>query len=93
MRVAWHLVLWSFGLAAAETQTSVAERECLAHYAAGRKRLVEVGVWHGVTTCVLRKAMASDGVLFAVDPYPVGRLGLSAQRLIARTKRCCIAPS
>jgi predicted O-methyltransferase YrrM len=39
-----------------------------------------------VTTCVLRKVMASDGVLFAVDPYPVGRLGFSAQRLIARTE-------
>lgn len=86
MRVAWQLVLWWLGLAAAETQTSDAERECLAHHAAGRKRLVEVGVWHGVTTCVLRKAMASDGVLFAVDPYPVGRMGFSAQRLIARSE-------
>lgn len=30
--------------------------------------------------------MASDGVLYAVDPYPVGRLGFSAQWLIARTQ-------
>ena len=84
MRVLTHFVLWSLGLARAETQTTDAERDCLARHAAGRKRLVEVGVWHGVTTRRLRTAMAPDGVLFAVDPYPAGRLGFSAQRLIAR---------
>ena len=30
--------------------------------------------------------MASDGVLFAVDPYPRGRLGFSAPLKIARSK-------
>ncbi len=78
-----HFLLWSLGLAQAETQTTSAERECLARHAAEKKRLVEIGVWHGVTTCCLRQAMASDGTLFAVDPYPVGRLGFSAQRSIA----------
>jgi len=28
--------------------------------------------------------MAPDGILFAIDPFPVGRLGFSAQRWIAR---------
>lgn len=28
--------------------------------------------------------MASNGILYAVDPYPAGRLGFSAQRRIAR---------
>ncbi|MBV8610022.1 MAG: class I SAM-dependent methyltransferase, partial [Singulisphaera sp.] len=28
--------------------------------------------------------MALDGVLYAIDPYPVGRLGVSFQRRIAR---------
>lgn len=56
----------------------------MANYAAGRSRIVEVGVWHGVTTAVLRRAMAPDGVLWAVDPFPSGRLGFSAQRPIAR---------
>lgn len=84
MRVMPHFLLWCIGVAKAETQTSDAERNCLAHYATGKRRLVEIGVWHGVTTCRLRKAMASDGVLLAVDPYRVGRLGFSAQRVIAR---------
>lgn len=84
MRVMTHFILWSLGLAEAETQTSEAERACLARYAAGKKRLVEIGVWHGVTTCRLRAAMDSSGVLMCVDPYPKGRLGFSTQRVIAR---------
>ena len=83
MRVMTHFLLWHLGLAKAETQTSVAERECLARHAAGKKRLVEIGVWHGVGTCILRKAMAADGVLMGVDHYPIGRLGFSAQQRIA----------
>src|SRR5207247_8511624 len=67
----------------AETQTTDSERECLARHAAGKRHLVEIGVWHGVTTRRLRHAMAADAVLFAVDPYAKGRLGFSAQRYIA----------
>jgi predicted O-methyltransferase YrrM len=84
LRVLTHFLLWNAGLARAETQTSESERACLARHAAGRRRLVEVGVWHGVTTCRLRRAMNAEGILFGVDPYPPGRLGFSAQRVIAR---------
>jgi predicted O-methyltransferase YrrM len=79
-----HYLLWSVGLAGPTTQTTDAERACLARHAAGRKRLAEIGVWHGLTTGVLRRAMDPGGVLFAVDPYPVGRLGVSLPRRIAR---------
>ena len=48
-------------LAEAETQTTSAERECLARHAAGEKRLVEIGVWRGVMNCLLRRVMAADG--------------------------------
>ncbi len=84
MRPVPHLLLWLAGLRDAETQTTERERQALARYASGRSRIVEVGVWHGVTTAVLRRAMAPDGVLWAVDPFPAGRLGFSAQRPIAR---------
>src|SRR5947209_10406655 len=50
----------------------------------GNSGLAEIGVWHGVTTCRLRSKMASDGGLFAVDPYPSGYLGFRPQRYIAR---------
>jgi predicted O-methyltransferase YrrM len=79
-----HLMLWQLGIAASETQTTEAERDCLAQYAGGKRMLAEVGVYHGVTTCRLRKAMDPGGVLFAIDPYPKQRLGFSAQRIVAR---------
>ena len=60
MRVLTHFLVWRLGLAAAQTQTTPAERDCLALHAAGKRRCVEIGVWHGVTTCRLRAAMAVD---------------------------------
>jgi predicted O-methyltransferase YrrM len=79
-----HLLLWQLGCAMSETQTTEAERNCLARHASGKKVLAEIGVYHGVTTCRLRKAMDPSGTLVAVDPYPKQRLGFSAQRVIAR---------
>jgi len=78
-----HYGLWRLRLAEATTQTTRAERDVLARHAEGRKRLVEVGVWHGVTTKRLRAAMAPDGELWAIDPYERGRLYVSFPQLIA----------
>jgi predicted O-methyltransferase YrrM len=77
-------LLHGLGLREADTQTTAAERACLARHAAGRTRLVEIGVMHGVTTAVLRGAMSEAGVLTAIDPHPAGRLGVSFERAIAR---------
>jgi predicted O-methyltransferase YrrM len=82
--VARHYLLYRLGLARAETQTSAAEREALARHAAGKRNCVEIGVWHGVTTRLIRDVMAPDGVLTGVDPFPKGRLGFSFQILVAR---------
>jgi predicted O-methyltransferase YrrM len=84
MRVLKQFLLWKIGLARPQTQTTEAERACLARHAAGKKRLAEIGVYQAVTTCRLRQAMAPDGVLLAVDPFAPGRLGFSYDRLIAR---------
>ena len=86
MRPLPHLLLWTIGLRAAETQTTAEERDALARYAQGRTAIVEIGVWHGVTTAVLRRAMRDDGVLWAVDPFPSGRLGFSLQKPIAEAE-------
>ena len=86
MRPLPHFLLWLISAREAETQTTDRERAALALRAAGRIRLVEIGVWHGVTTGVLRRAMAPAGVLWAVDPFPAGRLGFSLQRPIARSE-------
>jgi hypothetical protein len=84
MRVLKHFLLWQVGLAAPATQTSEKERACLERHAVGRRRLVEIGVFQAVTTCRLRRAMARDGILLAVDPFPPGRLRFSYDRVIAR---------
>jgi predicted O-methyltransferase YrrM len=86
MSVMQHFALWAVGLAKAETQTSEDERACLVRFASGKRRLAEIGVWHGVTTGCLRRVMASDGVLLCIDPFLPGRLGFSAQRVIARSE-------
>jgi predicted O-methyltransferase YrrM len=78
-----HYVRWNLGLAQAQTQTTAAERDAIARHATGRKVLAEIGVWHGVTTARIRRAMAPDANLYAVDPFPVGRLGFCVQERIA----------
>ena len=91
MKVLSHYIAWTVGLTTATTQTTSAERDCLARYATGRRRLVEIGVWHGVTTKRLRAAMHAQGVLSAVDPFPIGRLGFSVQQHIAHREVNTIA--
>ena len=86
MRPLPHLLLWALGLRAAESQTTPEERAALARYAHGRTPIVEIGVWHGVTTAALRRAMRDGGVLWAVDPFPAGRLGFSLQKPIAEAE-------
>jgi len=83
MSVAFHYLRWTLGLAQAQTQTTAAERACLARHATGRRALVEIGVFEGVTTRVLRDVMAEDGVLYAVDPFPTGGFGVSLHERIA----------
>ncbi len=83
MKPLGHFVAWLVGLAEPETQTTAAERDCLARHAQGRRSLVEIGVWHGVTTKRLLSQMARDGCLTAVDPFPRGRLGFSIAKRIA----------
>lgn len=86
MSVFAHFVKWRFGLAGPEVWTTEAERRCLARFAAGKRRLAEVGVWHAGTSTELRAAMAHDGVFYAIDPYEPGRLGISFPRLVGRSE-------
>jgi hypothetical protein len=78
-----HFVAWAVGLAPAGTMYTEAECGSLERHAAGRKRLAEIGCWHGVNTRRLRTVMAADGVLFGIDPYVAGTLGFSAAQVIA----------
>lgn len=75
---------YRLGLITADTQTTDAERACLARHAAGRRSVVELGIMHGVTTGILRSVLAPDGTVTGIDPHPRGRLGVSFERLVAQ---------
>jgi hypothetical protein len=71
-------------LARGRTSHTAAEYACLVHHARGRHVIVELGVHEGVGTKQLRTAMSPTGALYAVDPFPPGRFGVSFPRAIAR---------
>ncbi|MFT3807428.1 class I SAM-dependent methyltransferase [Arenimonas sp.] len=81
-----HYLLWRVGLVPAQTETTEEEKQALAELARGRRRLLEIGVWHGANTRRFRSVMADDGVLYAVDPFPRGRFGFSWERMVAHSE-------
>ena len=89
---ALHFVRYLFGWDEALTQTTALEQQALARHAAGRERLVEIGVYEGFNTRRLAEAMAADGELFAIDPFPTGRLGVSWCKLIAQREAAKLNP-
>lgn len=84
MNNAIHFLAWMIGLSKPWTYYSAAECALLERYADNKNRLAEIGCWQGVNTARLRKAMANDGLLFAVDPYPKGRFGVNFAQMIAK---------
>jgi predicted O-methyltransferase YrrM len=63
------------GLRPPRSGHALSERDVIQRWATGRHRLVEIGVAEGSSARVARSVMASDGVLWLVDPYFPGRLG------------------
>ena len=64
------------GLDEPETQVTEAERAMLRAHVAGCSRIVEIGVFEGFTTRMLAEASDGDAVVFGVDPFFAGRLGI-----------------
>jgi predicted O-methyltransferase YrrM len=81
-----HTIKYLLGLESAATQTTAAEREVIRQFAAGRKRGVEIGVFEGVSTCVIAESLARDGELIGIDPFFKGRLAICWGEIIARHK-------
>lgn len=78
-----HWLLHRMGLQNVRTHTRQIEHEVLERYVQGKRHIVELGVFEGATSLVLRKAMATNGKLWCVDPFPCGRFGISYQYSIA----------
>ena len=78
-----HWLLHRVGLQKVRTHTRQVEHEVLERYVQGQRHIVELGVFEGASSLMLRKAMAVDGKLWCVAPFPRGRFGISYQYLIA----------
>lgn len=72
------------GLDQPNTQTTLAERDVLVSFLPGAKRIVEIGVFEGFTTHVLAESADSDAIIYGIDPFFSGRLGISWGERIAR---------
>lgn len=81
----FHFVKVMFGLDEPQTQTTQAERELLSRYLLGAKRIVEIGVFEGYTTRVLAEHADHDAIIYGIDPFFSGRLGISWGEKIARS--------
>lgn len=66
----------SIGTAKPMTQTTEAERALLKRHVAGKKNLVEIGVFEGFTTRVLTENADLDAKIWGVDPFFPGRMGI-----------------
>jgi len=63
------------GLRKASTSVSAAEHALLVGLSTGKRCIVEVGVYEGVTSEIFCRVMDPEGRLYLVDPfYPGGRL-------------------
>ncbi len=79
-----HYLAVIIGASKPETQTTAAERKLLASHLPGMKRIVEVGVYEGFTTRVLAEGSDADAVIYGVDPFLTGRLGVSWGMQVAK---------
>lgn len=78
-----HTARFFLRLDSPHSQTTQAERDCLKKYASGRTTACEIGVYEGLTTRLIAEAMDDDGLLFAIDPFFSGRVGICWSELIA----------
>ena len=85
-RSAQHALRYFLGLDEAATQTTTAERQCLAQYASGKRRIVEIGVFEGVGTRILANCVAPGGRVYGIDPFVKGRFGISWGKMIAQAE-------
>lgn len=72
----------AMGISEGFTQTTKSEQLCLVKYAKGADCAVEIGVFHGVNTISIGHVLSSRGIIYGVDPFFNGRLGISWNKLI-----------
>lgn len=83
-KVLLHFLRYHIGLVKAYSDTTDVERNAIRKYASGKKNVVELGVYQGATSRVLRASMAHDGNLWCIDPFEKDKLGFSYGLTIAK---------
>ena len=81
-----HTLKYFLGLEESHTQTSQKERDALASLATRANKVLEIGVYEGNATKLLASSMLKTGVLYAVDPFFTGNLGISYGLLITKSQ-------
>ena len=81
-----HTLKYFLGLEESHTQTSQKERDALASLAMRANKVLEIGVYEGNATKLLASSMLKTGVLYAVDPFSTGNLGINYGLLITKSQ-------
>ncbi len=66
------------------TQTTEAEQNTLKKYCKNKLIAVEIGVFEGYNTAVMGSALNGEGIVYGIDPFFNGKLGVSFGKLIAQ---------
>ncbi len=80
-----HYLAIEIGLDHAHTQTTAAEQNALRKYSAGKTSVIEIGVFEGVNTILFANSISNKGVVYGIDPFFKGRMGVSYSKLITTT--------
>jgi predicted O-methyltransferase YrrM len=87
----FHFIGCYAGFSRPHSQSTQNEQDIIARYATGSKCAVEIGVYEGVNTSNIAARMDGNGVLYAIDPFFKGKLGICyyekiAKKLVAKNK-------
>lgn len=80
----FHFIGCYTGVSKPHSQSTKNEQEIIAQYAKGSKCAIEIGVYEGVNTINIASTMHSDGLLYAIDPFFKGKLGICYYEKIAK---------
>lgn len=79
-----HFIKVAIGIGTVGTQTTYAEQEAIRHFCTGKDKAVEIGVFEGLNTSIIAKALKPSGIVFGIDPFFTGRLNISYTKLITK---------
>lgn len=78
----FHFIKVYLGIETPHSQTTDKEKELIIKYCTNKNIAVEIGVYEGVNTLNIAENIAEDGILYAIDPFFKGRLGISYGKII-----------